>query len=274
MTLEEIYQLNKTRQGAILKFKADRLPVAFVFALFAVQIWAFFSLDRVEAVIFALCSLPFLGSAAIYNHHQQHHAAFNHAPLNRFFELILGMQTGIPSYAWVLHHNYGHHPNYMNQRPEDNEDESRWTRKDGSQMGRTEYTLNLFLYAPIDGVKVGLKRKKLFMYYWLMLVPYLGIQAAMAWHNWFNFLAVIFIPAVLMLTYVYWLTYEHHSGLYTKNELEASRNRVGPFYSFRTCNLGYHTAHHMKPFIHWSLLPLYHELIKDDIPDHCFVDCW
>ena len=278
MTLDQIYQANKTVQGTFFKFKADRLPFLYVMLVATAQLWAYFTLSHAAAGAFAILSLPFLGSIAIYNHHQQHHGAFNYPILNRFFELVMGIQTMIPAYAWVLHHNFGHHPNYMNQRGDgsdaDKEDESRWTRKDGSTMGSIEYTLNLILMAPVDGYKVGMKQKRVFKNYWLMAIPTVGLQVVMLYLNWVNFLLVILLPAMTMLIYVYWLTHEHHSGLYTKNELEASRNRVGRWYNIRACNLGYHTAHHMKPYIHWSLLPHYHELIKEDIPERCFVPCW
>ena len=36
------------------------------------------------------------------------------------------------------------------------------------------------------------------------------------------------------------------------NHLDASRNNVNPLFNFITCNLGYHTAHHKRPGIHWS----------------------
>lgn len=276
MTLDEIYEKNKVVEGAIFKFKADRLPVAFITGLFGVQLLAFWFLPHWAAAVagFLLC-FP-LGSSAIYNHHQQHHNVFNAPVLNRLFELILGMQTMITSYAWVLHHNYGHHPNYMNQPPcKDgiNEDESRWARRDGSLMGRTEYTLNLLVRAPFDAFHAGQKKPVLMVWFLLMLIPLLGIHAALAWHDWLNYLLIFFLPAFAMLNYVYWLTYEHHSGLYTENPYGASRNRVGKLYNIRTCNLGYHTAHHLKPFLHWSLLPEYHKLIVDKIPKECFVEC-
>lgn len=274
MTLEEIYKKNSTVQGHILKFRADRLPVLFVLAVFAIQWLAFWVLPHGAAALAGLCLLPLLGSIAIYNHHQQHHNAFNNAALNRLFELVLGTQTMIISYAWVLHHNYGHHPNYMNQPPcpGENEDESRWARRDGSTMGPIEYTLNLLLRAPGDATRVGFKQPRVFAYFILMGIPYLALQGLLAWHDLWNYLAIFLLPAFAMLLYVYYLTHEHHSGLHTKDPHEASRNRIGKLYNLRTCNLGYHTAHHMKPYLHWSLVPHYHALIEDKIPAHCYVE--
>jgi beta-carotene hydroxylase len=276
MTLQEIHERNGRVEGAILKFRADRLPVAFILTLFCTQLLAWWLLPHGLAVVAGLCFLPLLGSVAIYNHHQQHHGAFNSRLMNRLFELVLGIQTMIPSYAWVLHHNYGHHPNYMNQppcQPGEFEDESRWARRDGSVMGPIEYTLNLLMRAPGDGLRAGRRQPRVLRYFLLMWLPYAGVQLVLAWFDIWNFVAIFFVPAFCMLLYVYYLTHEHHSGLYGKDPYAASRNRVGRFYNLRTCNLGYHTAHHLKPYIHWSLLPAYHRLIEDKIPPRCFVAC-
>lgn len=274
MTLDDIYKKNKGSEGGLFKFRADAGPVAGILALFLLQLAAWFWLSPLAAGVAGLCLLPLLGSCAIYNHHQQHHGAFHHPVLNRLLELVLGTQTMIVSYAWVLHHNLGHHPNYLNQPPcVQDEDESRWARRDGSRMGRLEYTLNLLLRAPLDALGVGLRRPRELRYFLLMLLPYLALQAALAWFHPLNYVLVFLLPAFAMLIYVYWLTYEHHSGLATDNPYAASRNRLGRLYNRRTFNLGYHTAHHLKPHIHWSLLPDYHELIKERIPPECVVAC-
>ena len=85
MTLEEIYQKNKTVEGTLLKFRADRGPVLFIYAVFAVQLLAWWLLPLWGAVVAGILLLPFLGSCAIYNHHQQHHNAFLSPFLNRVF---------------------------------------------------------------------------------------------------------------------------------------------------------------------------------------------
>lgn len=276
MTLEEIYRKNSRREGRWLKFRADRGPVSFILALFLLQLAAWQWLPPAAAALAGLCLLPLLGTSAIYNHHQQHHGAFNSALLNRAFEVVLGVQSLIGPYAWLLHHNFGHHPNYLNQPPCDQgeaEDESRWARRDGSLMGRNEYTLNLLLRSGWDTFKVALRRPREGRHFLWMQIPYLGLQALLAWVHPLNYLFVFLLPAVCMLLYVYWLTYEHHSGLYTKDPYAGSRNRLGRLYNLRTCNLGYHTAHHLKPHLHWSLLPAYHALIEDRIPAECFVEC-
>jgi hypothetical protein len=43
-------------------------------------------------------------------------------------------------------------------------------------------------------------------------------------------------------------------------------------YNILTGNLGYHTAHHVKPKLHWSKLPEFHATIADRIPDHLYIE--
>jgi fatty acid desaturase len=276
MTLEEIYNKNNSsKEGILLKFRADRLPLGLSIGVLLVQLWAWYFLPVSSAAIVGLLLLVPLGSCAIYNHHQQHHGIFYADFLNRSWEVILGLQTMIGPYSWAIHHNYGHHPNYLNQPPcpGKNEDESRWARRDGSLMGRTEYTLNLLFRSAYDSILVGKRHPKVLRSLLLMHIPLLLVHLVLIWVNWQTYLAVFLLPSFIVLLYVYWLTYEHHAGLYTDNPYAGSRNRVGPVYNFRAFNLGYHTAHHLKPYIHWSLLPAYHELIKDKIPPECFVKC-
>jgi fatty acid desaturase len=51
------------------------------------------------------------------------------------------------------------------------------------------------------------------------------------------------------------------------NYLVASRNRENRIYNLLTGNLGLHTAHHKRPGLHWSLLPVLHEEIRAEIPE-------
>ena len=124
-----------SRHGTILKYKADRAPVAYVMAVFILRlvIWA---LAMPLICAFSVIPLAVLGMfIAPINHHHQHVNTFRAAWLNRLYDLVLALQSGAGPYTWVLHHNLGHHVNYLNQPPHDHPDESTWTRADGTQMG-------------------------------------------------------------------------------------------------------------------------------------------
>ena len=163
------------------------------------------------------------------NHHHQHVNTFRSPVLNRLYEVTLALQTGISPYGWVVHHNLGHHQNYLHQYPHDSPDESHWTRKDGATMGRAEYTLHLFLHHQVDIYNVGKKYPKQWRNYLLMKIPVYGLLAAMAWVNPLNTLLVWIIPGMAVLMHTCYATYEHHAGV--TQAIAASRPYTGIFMS-------------------------------------------
>ncbi len=256
----------KTKKGTILRYKADRRSVSYTLAMFALHAAAFFFAPTWLA---ALCLIPLtIGSmfVAPINHHHQHFNTFHSAWLNRVYEVVLALQAGISPYGWVLHHKLGHHRNYLNQRPHAQPDESKWTREDGSQMGRVEYTIDLVLHHQIDMIRIGRRYPKYLRAFLLMKIPVWTILGIALYVNPVNAFLVLLIPSFITLCHTSWATYEHHAGCYPTDHHDASRNRTSPLYNFMTCNLGLHTAHHKRPGVHWSLLPQIHEEIKDQIP--------
>jgi fatty acid desaturase len=253
-------------RGSILRYKADRGPVAFVLLMFAVHVlvWVFATPWLAALSILPLTLLSMF--VAPINHHHQHLNTFRSALLNRGYDLVLAMQTGVSPYAWVLHHNLGHHRNYLNQRPHAQADESTWTRVDGQPMSRVEYTLDLLLRHQADILQVGLKHPKQLRSLLLMKLPLYGLLGLALWWNPLNTLLVFLVPAFLTLTHTIWATYEHHAGADTSSHLTASVNRDNRLFNWMSGNLGLHTAHHLRPGVHWSLLPQLHAQIKHQIP--------
>ena len=250
-----------------LRYAADRPRVAFVLAVFvarvALVVWA-----SVEIAWAAALPCWLLGMfIAPLNHHHQHVNTFRSAPLNRLYELVLAVQTGVGPFAWVLHHNLGHHRNYLRQPPAEEADESRWARRDGSQMGRVEYTIHLVATHQLDIFRVGRRHPAILRQYLWMKLPLWALLGLGLWWNPVGTLLVFVAPAFLTLVHTAWATYEHHAGCSLDGHMEASRNRLHPVYNWLTGNLGYHTAHHQRPTLHWSLLPAHHERIAHKIPE-------
>jgi fatty acid desaturase len=255
------------RKGRILRYVADRRPVAFASGLLALHLVAFFLAPAWLAVCLVVPFSVLNMFVSPLNHHHQHFNTFHSAVLNRIYEVVLSLQTGISPYAWVLHHNLGHHRNYLNQRPHAQPDESKWTRRDGSTMGRVEYTIDLVLHHQIDIFRVGRRHPRHWRSFLLMKVPVWGILAVLLYLNPLNALLVFLLPGFVALAHTAWATYEHHAGFHPTDHYDASVNRVDPLYNLLTCNLGYHTAHHLRPGVHWSLLPKIHAEIEHQIPE-------
>lgn len=204
------------------------------------------------------------GKICAWNHHHQHTPTFKPKMLNRVLEFFYALHTGVTTHLWLLHHVLGHHQNYLDQ----SKDESRWRGKSGDTMGEIEYTLNVAATAYPRGFGVGKRYPKIQKRFVLYSLLTFAIVAFLVWLKPLPALFLFVLPMVCGLLLTSWATYEHHSDLDTDNPFEASRNNVNRFYNITTGNLGYHTAHHYKQGVHWSVLPELHEKIKDKIPAH------
>jgi fatty acid desaturase len=255
-------------RGRVLRYSADLGSVAYTIAAFSLHLAAFLWASPTVAV---LCVVPlFLISTpvAALGHHHQHLGVFHSRAMNRIYDLVLSWQTGVGPYGWVLHHNLGHHQNYLNQPPNVPPDESHWTNPDGSTMSRVGYTIHLFLHHPVDILRVGLKHPKILRSYLLMKVPLYAFVAFGLFWNATNFCLAFLLPSMLTLLHTCWVTHEHHAGHHADNHYSASVNREHKLFNVLSWNLGYHTAHHLRPGVHWSLLPELHASIRHLIPEH------
>jgi fatty acid desaturase len=257
---------DRVRSGRWIRYRADRRAVVWVTAMLGIHAAVFFLAPLWLAALFVIPLATGSMFVAAINHHHQHFNIFQSAWMNRLFDLALALQTGVSPYAWVLHHNLGHHVNYLHQRPHAEPDESKWTRRDGTQMGRAEYTIDLLLHHQIDIIRVGLRYPKYLRAFLLMKLPLWSIIGVAFYLNPANAFLVILLPGFLTLAHTSWVTYEHHAGYEPTSHYDASMNNLNPLFNYITCNLGYHTAHHKRPGVHWSLLPKIHEEIKDRIP--------
>jgi len=247
----------------MFRHKEDRIPVTLFVGYFCLDLIVFFEAETLWFVV-AWMLLGILPKAFIssWNHHHQHVPTFKYTIANRLLDLIYGFQTGALSQAWVLHHVLGHHVNYLDQ----NVDESRWKRKSSRGMGEMEYSLSIVLTAYPRLLRVGKRFPRHRRTFLIMLLFAMTLLAIFFYYNWINALFVFALPMLMSLYITAWLTYYHHAGLDTDKDLEASYNITDRWFNVWTGNLGYHTAHHTRPGLHWSKLPEFHEQIKAGIP--------
>ncbi|XXF80479.1 fatty acid desaturase [Myxococcaceae bacterium GXIMD 01537] len=241
----------------------DRIPVLLFACVFALDLTVYFTSTHwwLPILWLAFWAIP-KGWISAWNHHHQHVPMFRHTLPNRLLEVVFGFQTGVTSQAWFLHHVLGHHQNYLDQE----KDESRWKRADGSTMGELEYSLVTALVAYPRAFSVGLKNRKVLPTFLGMAALQVALLGLLFWHNWYNALWVFLLPMCLSLYLTVWATYFHHVGLDATEHTKASYNILHRGYNLMTGNLGYHTAHHAKHGVHWSQLPQLHAQLAKDIP--------
>ena len=251
----------------IFRHNEDRIPVLIITTLTIIDFILYFVVDSfmVLFVYYMLMIIP-KGTICAWNHHHQHLFTFRNHALNRGLEFVYALHTGVTTNLWRLHHVLGHHLNFLDQK----KDESRWKRKDGSKMGVLEYTINVAFSAYYRGYVVGKKHVKQLKPFLIYTPIIFAIVIMLVWYKPIEGLMLFVLPMITSLLFTAFVTYDHHSGLDSDNEFEASRNNLNPLYNFFTGNLGYHTAHHHKQGVHWSKLPALHATIEDKIPEHLY----
>lgn len=247
----------------LLRYREDRIPII-LFGLFFIADLAVY-LTATSAwvpVLWFLVGMVPKGWVCAWHHHHQHVNMFKSPLLNRLLEQGFALQTGVTTNAWVLHHNLGHHINYLDQT----KDESGWVNPDGSAMTAGEYTWKNTLLAYPRVWQVGSRYPAHRRVFFWGTVATLLLVGALVEHNPYNALFVYVLPMLVSLVGTIWVTFFHHANRSTDNHLVASYNTVDPLYNFFTGNLGYHTAHHYRQAVHWSKLPQLHAELEESIP--------
>lgn len=245
------------------RHRADIPASLLVAGVFCIQLWAFFSIHhplQLAAVVAALMTVQVSCGAVCHNHH--HVNIFTRPWANRLIETVMYLQTGTSPWSWTIHHNIGHHHDYLDQ----DKDPSHWREADGRVMHRLKYDFyNAAMIYPAIW-QIGRQHPVLFARFkrWFLIGNLVLLGFVLI--NPVNALIVFAFPMVMMLVVLLDNTFQQHSGLATHNHYLASRNVEHPLYNITSWNLGYHTAHHIHPGIHWSQLPELHENIRHRIP--------
>lgn len=248
----------------LFRHRADIAAAALVFGIFGIQLWAFFSISdpwMLAGMVALLMLIQVSCGAVCHNHH--HVNIFTQAWANRLIEVVMYLQTGTSPFSWTIHHNIGHHGDYLDQE----RDPARWQEDDGSVMHRLKFDFyNAAMIYP-EIWKLGRRHPVLFGRFkrWF-LIGNLCLLVLLC-INPVNALIMFVAPMVIMLVVLLDNTFQQHSGLSTEDHYLASRNVEHPFYNLTSWNLGYHTAHHMYPGLHWSKLPGVHAKIRPRIPE-------
>ncbi len=236
--------------------------------LFAFDLYVYLTVDSILWLMaWTTVGAVIKAHVCAFNHHHQHVSTFEVGFLNRALELVYALQTGISSHTWTLHHSVGHHMNYLDQ----SKDESRWQRADGSTMGVVEYSLTVAATAYPRAYAVS-KRFPRFRrtFLWMGALTFATV-CALTYLRPLQAVFVFILPMIISLVLTSWATYSHHSDKPTDSHFVACNNILHRGYNIVTGNLGFHTAHHYRPGVHWSKLPQLHAEIEEKIPADCYL---
>lgn len=237
----------------MLRYKADRRTLAymaFTTALFVVQ-WTV-DIAAVNLILYPV-SMFMAVAVAVMAHNHNHLPIWRNSRLNAITDYWITVFYGFPAFAWIPTHNANHHQ--FNNREGDYTITYRAT--EGNHF------LSLISYPSISGyfqqkaIALFLRdqwrnnRAKFFhcIAQYVILAIFIGVALVVDWRKAIYY---VIIPQQFALFVILIFNYVQHVHADEESELDHSRNFVG-FLNVLLFNNGYHTVHHERAGMHWSL---------------------
>lgn len=214
-------------------------------------------------------------SAAVIAHNHNHVGTFTGKGMNRFFATWISVFYGFPTYGWIPTHNLNHHrfggregdaTVWVTLGKPDNAWEAfthffRSTKTQGPLLARYRemvYRRSKVAWLGIWGQYVAVYGSHLA--FGALAVRLYGAKAGA-----FVYLSALGIPAFGALWGIMFTNWVQHVGCDPASRYNHSRNFVSSWMNFFVFDNGFHTVHHEKASLHWSLAREAHAKIADRI---------
>jgi beta-carotene hydroxylase len=202
--------------------------------------------------------LAFIACTATHN--QMHLPVFRSGFWNSLYQIALSFAIGQPPTGFITAHNIRHHKHA--------ESDLDFVRT--SLAGFRSNALNIVFF-PFIAIATMYREKKSDLADWKAKRPRLFRQAliersvfyavvgVLLVADWRSTLLFLFLPWISAQVVLVGMNLLQHQDCDSGSEYDHSRNLTGKTANFFLLNSGYHTAHHLRPAMHWSKLPEYHE---------------
>jgi fatty acid desaturase len=249
--------MKRTRILPRLRYLADLRTLGFLILTVLLLGGAWSGYLRNPVVMAGSCLMAFVCCIIAHNH--MHQPVFYGRFWNKVFQLVLMFGSGQPPTGIITAHNERHHGH-----PDSDQDFVR------TSLVRSRWNLMNLLIFPFVSIAAMIREKPDDLGRWKKTRPRLYRQALLErsvfyatllfpmlldWRSTLVFLISPWIVAQLCLVGVNLL---QHQDCDSASEYDHSRNVTGRMTNWILLNNGYHTAHHLRPSLHWSLLPDYH----------------
>lgn len=252
-----------------LRYAADWRSLAFLaIAYFLLLCPLLTPLPLGLAWIWVPTSSLFCFCIGVVNHNHMHAPIFQQPWANQGLNIAIALCIGRSASQIVMPHNYNHHAHHGGEQD--------WGKPQLAgigpgivRLGRYvfNYLLNIYQRRQDDDVPTSppwlqqtLWRERLAL--WLF-VP--GLVAIAGW----KVLLFATIPWAMGVVCLLSINFLQHDGCDPHCRYNLARNFTSPPLNWFFFNNGYHTIHHLRPGLHWSLLPAaHHRLIEPHIAPH------
>ena len=242
----------------ILRYRADIRTVVFVLATASyLAVSLTLSLSVLLGIGWFLGAITLTFACCIINHNQQHCPVFFSRTLNCIFNILLTLTRGHTAQTIVVPHNKNHHRHSCG--------EGDWISMDNAGDGPGFVRLVRYIYRScrsmrkqrklLEAPKLSTAGRKQQMLERVILIVFC-ISAAFI--NLPAFIVFICIPWIVSMLLLVAVNLPQHDGCDPSSKYNHSRNFSSPLFNWLFFNNGYHTVHHLRPSLHWSLLPEVH----------------
>jgi beta-carotene hydroxylase len=244
-----------------LRYSADRRTLAFIGSYLATlaMLWnlGFSWPGYVVLLILAVAMGPIA-------HNHVHGGTFKGRWSDQLMTWVVTVAYGFPVVAWIPTHLQNHH--VYGNREGDESITWRWTTKNSTAMAIAYFPMSAWYQTKLTNAYLAnLASKQPRKLFWKLSeyaiwLLWIGVLMSLDWRK---ALLLIGVPMVLSLYAVHFFNYVQHVGCDWTARYNQSRNFTGPIANAWLFNNGYHTIHHLKPGLHWSLAPAAHAEIAD-----------
>ena len=260
--------------GRFLRYRIDAVSVAVVVATLGLQLTAYLLAWPWYALLpIVLC----VRQLHLVEHNHAHLKIFRQQFLNEVLGWMCFVSNGFPLECYELHHVHNHH-RHTQRFDEGARDWSSTfgfagTRHPDQPVSRLYYVLTFMTLAwlhcwievlrrPGDAVSRRFFRSALVCF---------AACGALAYARPWEFVLFFLVPWLVIYLGVASNNYDHHHGCKLTTPHDSSNVDLRFPYRGFGFNIGYHVAHHVKPTLHWSLLPGLHRELAPLIPAQNYV---
>ena len=239
-----------------LRHAADGRALLFLALLAGLMAAQWSALSRHWLLWPPTCLLAFI--ACVVKHNHVHCPTFRGRRWNAALGHALGLLTGHPSTAIITAHNVRHHRH--------NQSELDWVRCSLVDFRRNWLNLLVFPFLSAaamrrekpNDLRQWRRRPALYRQALAERVVLYGALAVLLALDWSATLAYLVGPWLFGQWGIVTINLIQHQGCDAGSEYDHSRNVTGRLLNWLVLNNGFHTAHHLRPALHWSLLPAFH----------------
>jgi fatty acid desaturase len=243
-----------------LRYRADLRTLMLLFALNTLFALEWLHIARPWYLLPPTYILAVVALVAKHNH--VHSPTFRGPRWNSGFELWLSLLTAHPTSGIITSHNVLHHGNNN-------------TEQDFVRCSLVRYRHNVLNLVTFFFVSVAemYRNKPSDLDEWrnscpclyrqavierILTYSFLGLLVFVDWRSTLRYCAGPWLFAQWVLVTINLL---QHQDCDFDSEVDHSRNLSGTIVNWLLLNNGYHSAHHLFPSAHWSLLPVIHKRV-------------